>query len=58
MFAREPAGPGNPLLGLDNVALAPHVAWQTRETLERSLAVAVENCRRLQAGEALLHRVN
>jgi hypothetical protein len=29
----------------------------TPETLDRSLAVAVENCRRLRDGEALLHRV-
>ena len=38
--------------------VSPHVAWQTQDTLRRSLAVAVENCRRLRAGEALLHRVN
>ena len=57
-FAAEPVPADAPVLALDNVLLAPHVAWQTRETLERSLAVAVENCRRLQAGETLLHRVN
>ena len=57
VFAREPADPQNPLYALPNVALAPHVAWLTPETLERSLAVAVENVRRLAAGEALLHRV-
>ena len=58
VFAREPVAPDDPILGLDNVVLAPHVAWQTRETLERSLLVATENCRRLQAGEPLLHQVN
>ena len=58
VFAREPVAPEDPILGLDNVVLAPHVAWQTRETLERSLAVATENCRRLREGEPLLHRVN
>ena len=42
---------------LDNVALAPHVAWLTSETLCRSIEVAVENCHRLRDGEALLHRV-
>jgi phosphoglycerate dehydrogenase-like enzyme len=58
VFADEPlpAG-GHPLLALDNVVLTPHVAWLTPETLERSLAVAVENCRRLAAGGPLLHRV-
>ncbi|OHC82649.1 MAG: hydroxyacid dehydrogenase [Rhodospirillales bacterium RIFCSPLOWO2_12_FULL_67_15] len=57
VFAAEPAGPGHPLFALPNVVLAPHVAWLTMETLERSLAVAVENCRRLRAGTPLLHRV-
>lgn len=53
----EPPAAGNPLFDLDNVVCSPHAAWLTRETLERSLAVAVENCRRIGAGEELLHRV-
>jgi phosphoglycerate dehydrogenase-like enzyme len=57
VFAVEPAERGNPLLGLPNVICAPHVAWLTRETLERSVAVASENVRRLAAGEPLLNRV-
>ena len=57
VFETEPAAAGNPLFELDNVVCSPHVAWLTRETLERSLAVAVENCRRLEAGDDLLHRV-
>jgi phosphoglycerate dehydrogenase-like enzyme len=57
VFVREPASAGNPLFALPNVVVSPHIAWLTRQTLERSLAVAVENCRRLAAGEALLHRV-
>ncbi len=57
VFAEEPLPRGNPLLGLPNVVLAPHIAWLTPETLARSLTVAHENCRRLGAGEALLHRV-
>jgi phosphoglycerate dehydrogenase-like enzyme len=35
----------------------PHLAWLTTGTLARSVEVAVENCRRLAAGESLLHRV-
>lgn len=58
VFASEPVAPDDPILALDNVVLAPHVAWQTRETLERSLLVATENCRRLQSDEPLLHQVN
>ena len=57
VFAREPVAPGNPLLGLDNAVLAPHVAWLTLDTIERSLEVALDNCRRLVAGEALRFRV-
>ena len=57
VFQTEPPDVGSPLLALDNVVVSPHVAWLTRETWERSLIVAVENCRRLAEGEDLLHRV-
>ena len=53
----NPSPPGEALLQLDNVVVAPHLSWLTTGTLDRSLKVAVENCRRLQAGEPLLHRV-
>jgi phosphoglycerate dehydrogenase-like enzyme len=56
-FEQEPTPPDNPLLGLANVVVMPHVAWLTTATLDRSMTVAVENCRRLDAGEPLLHRV-
>jgi len=57
VFAEEPLPRGNPLLDLPTAVLAPHIAWLTPETLVRSLSVAQENCRRLAAGEALLHQV-
>jgi phosphoglycerate dehydrogenase-like enzyme len=57
VFAVEPAERGNPLLSLPNVICTPHVAWLTRETLERSIALARENVRRLASGAPLLHRV-
>lgn len=57
VFAREPAKPDHPLLSLETVTALPHVAWLTRETLERSLSVVLENCARLAAGRDLLHRV-
>jgi len=57
VFAREPTGPDNPLFALPQALLAPHVAWLTPETLARSLVVARENCRRIETGEPLLHRV-
>ena len=57
VFAEEPLPVDSPLVGLDNVVLMPHVAWLTPETLDRSLAVAVENMRRLRDGGELLFRV-
>jgi phosphoglycerate dehydrogenase-like enzyme len=45
------------LLELQNVVVTPHLAWLTTETLERSLSIISENCRRLRNGEPLLHRV-
>jgi phosphoglycerate dehydrogenase-like enzyme len=57
VYGEEPLRPDSPLIKMNNVVLLPHVAWLTPETLGRSLAVAVENCRRLRDGEALLHRV-
>ena len=57
VFSQEPVNPANPLLTLDNVVVMPHLAWLTPETLRRSMGVALENCRRLQAGSPLLHHV-
>lgn len=57
VFDVEPADAGHPLFQLPNVVVSPHVAWLTSETLDRSLGVFVENCRRLRDGESLLNRV-
>ena len=57
VHGHEPVEPGSPLLAIDTVVVAPHVAWLTPETLDRSLTVAFENCRRLRDGEVLLNRV-
>jgi phosphoglycerate dehydrogenase-like enzyme len=57
VFSREPVSPDDPLLRLPNVVVTPHLAWLTAETLERSLEVISENCRRLLTCGALLHRV-
>lgn len=56
-FEEEPTPPSNPLLQLENVILMPHLAWLTTETLDRSIAVATENCHRLRADKPLLHSV-
>lgn len=57
VFATEPAAANHPIFALPNVVVAPHVAWLTSGTFDRSLTIAAENCRRLQTGADLLHRV-
>jgi phosphoglycerate dehydrogenase-like enzyme len=54
VFDPEPPSPDNPLLGLDNVVLSPHMAGVTGESILRILAAALENCRRTARGEAPL----
>ncbi|MEB3020332.1 2-hydroxyacid dehydrogenase [[Mycobacterium] crassicus] len=58
VFADEPVPADNPLLGLDNVVLTPHVSWYTADTMRRYLTAAVDNCRRLRDGQPLTHVVN
>jgi phosphoglycerate dehydrogenase-like enzyme len=57
VFEVEPVAPDNPLLGLDNVVLTPHVTWYTSDTMRRYLAEAVANCRRLRDGQPLANLV-
>jgi phosphoglycerate dehydrogenase-like enzyme len=56
-FASEPLASGHALAELENVVLAPHLAWLTQETLERSLAAALDNVRNLAERKPLLNRV-
>ena len=56
VLAAEPAPHANPLFALDSVVVTPHAAWLTPETLDRSLGVAIANCRRLKDGEPLLNQ--
>ena len=57
VFAQEPPRADHPMLSLSNVVCAPHLAWLTGETLQRSIAAARDNVERLQKGIALLNRV-
>ena len=58
VFEVEPVAHDNPLLGLDNVVLTPHVTWYTADTMRRYLTEAIGNCRRLRDGQPLAHVVN
>lgn len=57
VFAKEPTPSDNPLLAFPQVIASPHLAWLTDGTWRRSIDVIAENCRRLAAGEPLLHRI-
>ena len=57
VFAVEPVANDSAVLQLPNVVVTPHVAWLTRDTLERSLVVAVKNAQCLIAGEALAFQI-
>lgn len=46
----EPPREGNPLLGVKNCLITPHIAWATREARERLMKVAVENVKLWQEG--------
>lgn len=50
VFAEEPLPAGHRWAGLPNVVLTSHRGWVTRETLDRFMAVAVENALAFLAG--------
>lgn len=51
VFEPEPPSADDPLLGLDNVVLSPHMAGVTAESLLRILQAATVNCNRVARGE-------
>jgi phosphoglycerate dehydrogenase-like enzyme len=57
VFVQEPPPAGDPLLALESVVCAPHLAWLTQETLERSIEAAWRNVERLRSGAPLENRV-
>jgi phosphoglycerate dehydrogenase-like enzyme len=58
VFDTEPVAPDNPLLGLDNVVLTPHVSGYTADSMRSYLTEAVDNCSRLRDGQPLTNVVN
>ena len=57
VFENEPATDIGVLADCPTVVMTPHIAWLTPQSLERGLHVILENCRRLEGGEPLLHQI-
>lgn len=53
VLVKEPAEDTNPLLGLDNCFMTPHIAWAPKESRQRLLDVVVENIKSFLRGENL-----
>jgi len=43
VVSTEPIQEDNPLLGLDNCIITPHIAWASKESRQRLMDIAVEN---------------
>ena len=51
VVSAEPIRMDNPLLGIPNCLITPHIAWAPRESRQRLMDVAVENLRVFMAGK-------
>jgi phosphoglycerate dehydrogenase-like enzyme len=58
VLEREPPDPSNPLLGMRNVVLTPHVATGTRDSIVQKTRAACANFLRVLRGERPLEVVN
>lgn len=57
VFEREPIQPDNPLLGMENVVLTPHIAAGTVDALTEKMRSAFANLQRCLRGEPIHDRV-
>jgi phosphoglycerate dehydrogenase-like enzyme len=57
VFAHEPLDPRHPLRRCPNVILTPHSAGQTREAMERMVALLLENIERVGRNQEPRYRV-
>lgn len=51
VVSTEPIRMDNPLLGIPNCLITPHIAWAPKESRQRLMDVAVENLRAFVAGK-------
>lgn len=58
VFSAEPIRADNPLLGVDNAVLTPHIAGATAEVRQRVVEIAVGNLARVLKGEPPQHVLN
>lgn len=58
VFETEPLPQDSPLWQMDNVVVTPHCAGHSERNGRRSLAILVENLRRLRSGESLMNVVD
>lgn len=57
VLEEEPPRANNPLIGLPNCIITPHISWYAREARQRLMDTAVENLRSFQAGK-VVNQVN
>lgn len=50
VFAEEPLAQGNPLIGLNNVVLSPHVGFHTVEAVKRCTDICIDNVAKFLEG--------
>ena len=50
VVSSEPIQDNNPLLGLENCIITPHIAWAPKESRQRLMDIAVENVRKFLEG--------
>lgn len=51
VLSREPMRADNPLIGVENCIITPHIAWKPTETRRRLFEIVADNLRAYQQGE-------